>query len=136
MQFYSEMLKTHPRGMQIQNLDMIAECIRACFECAQACTECADACLAEANVKNLVRCIRLNQDCADICDATGRVLSRQTEPAIEVFRSQLQSCITACNSCASECEIHAGHHEHCRICALACRMCEDSCNKLLKSMRQ
>lgn len=136
MQFYSEMLKTHPRGMQIPNIDTLAESIRTCFETAQACTDCADACLAEETVKKLVRCIRLNQDCADICDTTGRILSRQTDPAMEVLRSQIQSCIVACRSCGEECERHASMHEHCRICAQACGVCEDSLNRMLKSLEQ
>jgi hypothetical protein len=48
------------------------------MECAQACTACADACLSEQNVADLAKCIRSNLDCADICDTTGRVLSRHT----------------------------------------------------------
>jgi len=136
MHFYSELLRSHPRGGQIQNMDMVAECIRACFECAQACTDCADACLGEKDVQKLIRCIRLNQDCADICDSTGRILSRQTEPAVEVIKAQLTSCMIACRSCAAECEKHASMHEHCRICAEACHRCEDSCNKMLQTFRQ
>jgi hypothetical protein len=58
--------------------EILARCIEACFSCGQACTACADACLAEDSVTDLARCIRLNLDCADICDVTGRVLSRQS----------------------------------------------------------
>jgi hypothetical protein len=53
--------------------------IDACFECAQACTACADDCLSEQKVTDLVKCIRLAADCADICVATGNIVSRQTE---------------------------------------------------------
>lgn len=56
--------------------EVLAACIDACVDCAQTCTACADACLAEDMVADLRRCIRTNLDCADICEVTGRVLSR------------------------------------------------------------
>ena len=37
---------------------------------------CADDCLSEDDHADLVRCIRLDLDCADVCDATGRILTR------------------------------------------------------------
>jgi hypothetical protein len=33
-----------------------------------------------------------------------------------------------------ECESHAEHHEHCRVCAESCRRCEQACNDLLSSL--
>jgi hypothetical protein len=39
---------------------------------------CADACLAEDLVKELTQCIRLNLDCADVCNITGRIATRRT----------------------------------------------------------
>lgn len=98
MQFSMEMLKTHPRGPRV-NIDVISECIQACYECARTCTDCADACLGEEDLQKLVRCIRLDQDCADICETTGRIMSRQTEPAADILKSQLETCITACRIC-------------------------------------
>lgn len=125
-----QMLDTHPQPSQLDRA-ALRECIEACFGCAQACTACADACLGEEQVSQLVRCIRLNLDCADICDTTGRVLSRQTEPEPGLLRAQLQACAEACRACGAECERHAGHHEHCRVCAESCRRCEEACNRLL-----
>jgi hypothetical protein len=125
-----QMLETHPRPPGLDRA-ALQECIEACFDCAQACTACADACLGEEQVQQLVRCIRLNLDCADICDTTGRVLSRQTEPEPALLRAQLQACAEACRACGVECERHAGHHEHCRVCAESCRRCEAACNRLL-----
>jgi hypothetical protein len=121
------MLQAHPTGSSGPDL---AECISACYECAQACTSCADACLGEQNVGELIRCIRLNQDCFDICVSTGNVLSRRTEPNAELIHTQLQACVVACRACAAECEGHAHHMEHCRICAEACRRCEAACTQL------
>ena len=111
--------------------DALAECIDACFECAQACTACADACLGEEMVAELRRCITTDLNCADICDATGRVLSRQAGYDAEVTRAALTACREACRRCAEECERHTEMHEHCRICAEACRRCEQACDRLL-----
>ena len=78
----------------------------------------------------IVKCIRLNLDCADVCTATGRVVSRQTEYDAHVTRKQLEACIAACNSCGDECQGHAEHMAHCRVCAESCRRCEDVCKEL------
>ena len=80
---------------------------------------------------DLRRCIRLDLDCADVCEVTGRVLSRQTEYDAELTRAVLEACASACRRCGAECESHAGMHEHCRICAEACRRCEEACEALL-----
>ena len=85
-------------------------------------------------VAELTKCIRTNSDCADICDATGRVLSRHTGYDANIPRAVLQACAQACKSCAEECEKHAEMHEHCRICAEACRRCEDACNRVLSAI--
>lgn len=127
-----QMVQTHPRQTQLDPA-LLSRCIEACFDCAQTCVACADACLGEQDVQMLVRCIRLNLDCADICDTTGRLLSRQTDWDTSIIRAQLQACVVACKACGEECERHSGHMEHCRICADACRQCEDACNQLLRA---
>lgn len=128
------MLDTYPRDFNVDKA-LLARCIEACTECAQACTLCADDCLGEqGEVDSLVKCVRLNLDCADICAATGRVVSRQTEYDANVTRAQLQACIAACKSCGDECESHAEHMEHCRVCAEQCRRCEQACADLLETI--
>ena len=114
------MISTHPDVRGNTN-EALIRCIEACYSCAQTCTSCADACLAEEMVADLRQCIRLNLDCADVCEATGRLISRQTEPDWSLLRAQLEACVAACQVCGAECERHAGHHEHCRVCAEACR---------------
>lgn len=79
----------------------------------------------------LNRCIRLDLDCADICDATGRIVSRQTATEPQLVRAVLEACATACKLCGDECDQHGQHGmEHCRVCAEACRRCEQACNEL------
>ena len=131
MHHVTKMLETHPQATANEAL---ARCVEQCFACALTCTSCADACLAEKQLKQLVRCIRLNLDCADVCDATGRVLTRQTSSDPRLAPSMLETCAQACRVCAEECERHADHHEHCRVCAEACRRCEQACEDLRRSI--
>jgi hypothetical protein len=44
------------------------------------------------------------------------------------------ACVVACRACAEECDFHASHHDHCRVCAEVCRRCEQACGELLASM--
>lgn len=70
-----QMLRTHPVPLSIDQNALI-NCIQLCFDCGQTCTSCADDCLAEEqHLPHLTQCIRLNLDCANICLATGTVLS-------------------------------------------------------------
>ncbi|MCS5480601.1 four-helix bundle copper-binding protein [Corynebacterium sp. YIM 101645] len=128
------MLDTHPKDLSQIDQDALAECIAACFECAQTCTACADACLSENMVAELTTCIRLNLDCADICETTGRVLSRPGGWDVNLIRSLLEACRTACQACGEECDRHAEMHEHCKVCAEACRRCEQACAQLLATL--
>jgi len=128
------MLATYPREFTVDR-DTLVAVIAAASDCAQACTQCADDCLSEASVAELVKCIRLDLDCADICATTVRVLSRQTEYDANVTRAQLQACITACRTCGDECEEHGRHGmEHCALCAEQCRRCEQACRQLLEAI--
>jgi hypothetical protein len=129
-----QMLDAYPREFTVDR-DLLVPCIEACYDCADSCTQCADACLAEESVQELTTCVRLNLDCADICAATGRVVSRQTGYDADVTGAALRACIQACRSCAAECDIHAAHGmEHCRICAEECRRCEQACEELLAAI--
>jgi hypothetical protein len=127
------MLATYPASI---NLDRaaLARTIDALIACEQACTACADACLSEPDPTVLAKCIRTNLDCADICSTTVRILSRHTGYDANLSRAQLQACLVACRSCGDECAAHAPALEHCRICADACRVAEQSCRDLLAAM--
>ncbi|WP_239163511.1 four-helix bundle copper-binding protein [Paractinoplanes rishiriensis] len=127
------MLETYPKSINLDR-QKLAAAIDALIACGGACTACADACLSEDTVGELTKCIRTNLDCADVCAATARVLSRHTGYDANLSRALLEACVTACKSCGDECGRHAGHHEHCRICADACRSCEQACRDLLTAM--
>ena len=134
MSTVTDMLSAYPKGLGGLDRDALARCIEACFECAQACTACADACLSEDMVADLTKCIRTNLDCSDICLTTGNVLSRRTGFDANLTRGVLEACRTACTTCGDECDRHADMHQHCRICADACRRCEQTCADLLASL--
>jgi hypothetical protein len=128
------MLDTDPRTFDV-DAGVLAAAIDALSDCAQACTADNAADLGEQNVTEMVTCIRLCLDCADICTATVGVTSRQTDYDANVTRPLLQSCVAICKSCGDECERHARMHEHCRVCAEACRRCEQACRELLDAMK-
>ena len=87
----------------------------------------------EIDVADLRACIVLDANCADICAATARMLSRQSHDDITLVQRQLEACVRACLTCAEECERHAAHHRHCGVCADACRVCERACRRLLEA---
>jgi hypothetical protein len=132
MSYARQMLEASPNQPEFER-EMLVRCIEACFDCGQACTACADACLGEDAVKELTRCIRLDLDCVDVCEMTGRALSRQLATDAQLVRTLLEACAQACRSCGDECERHARdmNMEHCGVCAEACRRCEQACNELL-----
>jgi hypothetical protein len=134
MSVVAQMLDSYPKDLGGVDRQKLQACIEACVECAQACTACADACLSEDMVAELVTCIRTDLDCADVCAATGRVLSRHTGYDAHLTRAVLEACATACRTCGDECAQHAQMHEHCRVCAEACRRCEKACRELLDSL--
>jgi hypothetical protein len=127
------MLETYPAEINLDR-NRLANAIDALIACAEACTACADACLSEENVAELAKCVRTDLDCADICGAAARVLSRHTGYDANISRSLLDACIVACETCADECEHHASMHEHCRVCAETCRECAQVCRDLQAAM--
>jgi hypothetical protein len=85
-------------------------------------------------VADLTSCIRENLDCADICDVTGRVLSRHTGDNLTTTQAVLQACVAACRSCGDECARYAERHAHCRVTADECRRCLRICEEMLAAI--
>jgi hypothetical protein len=129
-----QMLDTYPRSVDI-DVDSLAGAIEALKDCAQACTADVDADLSEANVTEMVKCIRLCLHCADVCTVAAGISSRLAEYEADVIRPLLEACVAICKTCGDECERHAPMHEHCRICAEACRRCEQACRQLLATLK-
>ena len=128
------MFRSHPENPS--HAEVMSRCIDACYACVETCTACADACLAEKNVDRLILCIRLNQDCAAVCTATGSIMSRANKVGHrQLLEAQLTTCIAFCRACAAECERHGEMHKHCAVCAKVCNDCVKTCGEMLSSMR-
>lgn len=106
-------------------MDIRSELIESLEKCVTACNHCAASCLDEENVKAMADCIKLDLDCADVCQMTLKLLVRDNTSAITI----VQFCSDICAECASECEKH--EHDHCQQCAEACRNCEEKCKTYL-----
>ena len=130
MSYARQMLDSYPRTFNL-DANMLAAAIDALSDCAQACTADVDADLSEQDLAEMVKCIRLCLDCVDVCTATAGVTSRLAEYDANVIRPLLEACVAICKSCGDECERHARHQVHCRVCAEACRRCERACRELL-----
>lgn len=112
-----EMISRHPQVTDATLNEALIEASRHAMLCSLFCTSCADACVAGDG--DMAQCIRYCLDCADVCTATARLGIRRTAQNIDVLRSQIQTCILACETCAEECEKH--DNEHCAKCAEMCR---------------
>ena len=133
MSYARQLLDSYP-GTLNADAGMLAATIDALSDCVQACAADADADLAEQDLAEMVKCIRLCLDCVDVCTATAGVVSRQTDYDASITRSLLEACVATCKSCGDECERHAAMHAHCRVCAQACRRCEQACRELLAAL--
>ncbi|MGH3816124.1 MAG: four-helix bundle copper-binding protein [Pseudonocardiaceae bacterium] len=134
MSYARQLLDTYP-GTVNADAGMLAATIDALSDCAQACRADADNDLREQNLAEMISCIRLCLDCADVCTAALGVVSRQTSYDADVTRPLLEACVATCKSCGDECQQHALHHEHCRVCEQACRRCEQACRELLDTLK-
>ncbi|VTP93194.1 four-helix bundle copper-binding protein [Sphingobacterium daejeonense] len=107
---------------------LVKACIDETQKCAVACLECAQTCLNEKDLEMLRECIKTDLECAEICEATSKLLIMDSSSSKELVKI----CLSICEACAAECEKHAEHGmEHCRKCAEACRKCADACRKLV-----
>ena len=134
MSYARQLLDSHPRTSGL-DAGVLAATIDALTDCAQACTADVDADLGEQDLAEMVKCIRLCLNCADVCTATVGVISRPGAYDADVAKPLLQACVAICQSCGDECERHAQHHAHCRVCAEACRRCEQACRELLGALK-
>lgn len=106
------------------------------FACAQACTECARSSALRASLvdpdgsehQELVR--RKGIMCAEVCDATCRVLSEDTMMDEAGIRAQLEWCRTVCLECAHAFDRQPGAEED----AAACRACAQACTEFIATL--
>jgi hypothetical protein len=134
MSYARELLDTY-LGSLNADAGVLAATIDALSDCAEACIADTEADLNEQDLAEMVTCIRLCLNCADVCAATMGVVTRQAAYDPNVTRPLLEACIAICNSCGDECARHAPHMPHCRVCEQACRRCEQACRELLDALK-
>ncbi|MFC8431120.1 ferredoxin [Streptomyces sp. NPDC057253] len=106
------------------------------FACAQACTECARASALRASLvdpdgaedQELLR--RKGIMCAEVCDATCRVLSEENHLDEAGIRVQLEWCRSVCLECAQVMDRHPGAE----AAAKACRECAQACSDFMATL--
>ncbi|MFE9775153.1 ferredoxin [Streptomyces sp. NPDC005931] len=106
------------------------------FACAQACTECARACALRASLvdpdggeqQELVR--RKGIMCAEVCDATCRVLSEQNQVDEATIRVQVEWCRQVCLEGAQVFDTQPDAERT----AEACRECAKACTEFLATL--
>jgi hypothetical protein len=133
MQSIREMIFAHPH-VRGADSDALLRAVETAGECAAICFSCADACLGEAGVQDLMQCIRLNLDCAEVCRATAAIAARRSGGNVPVIRAMLEACVLACRRCGEECQRHAQMMEHCALCAAACGECESACRQAAEGL--
>jgi hypothetical protein len=107
------------------------------FTCAQACTECARACAVRASLvdpdgtDHQERVRRLGIMCAEVCDATCRVLCEETRQDEEGIRVRLEWCRQVCLECAHAFDEHPGAESA----AATCRVCAEACTDFLQTLK-
>ena len=110
--------------MSHEKYEEYQDCIAACHACAVACNHCAAACLQEPSVKDMVRCIGLDTDCAQACQMAIAFMSGGSDFSAAACRL----CAEVCQACGLECARH--DMDHCQQCAEACRRCAQACREM------
>nr|WP_202551674.1 four-helix bundle copper-binding protein [Streptomyces sp. SID8352] len=107
------------------------------FACAQACATCGRSCALRASLvdpdgnedQELAR--RKGIMCAEVCDATCRVLSEQNQVDEEAIRVQVEWCRQVCLETAHAFDGQPDAEES----AEACRACARACDTFLTTLR-
>lgn len=127
----------YPRRVTTTSQQELFRFLEDRFACAQACTECARACAVRASLvepdgtekQELVR--RKAIMCAEVCDATCRVLSEQNQVDEGAIRAQVEWCRQVCLEGAHVLDGHPGAQDT----AKACRECAQACTDFLDTLR-
>lgn len=127
----AKMINLHPDVDGHLN-EPLATAIRHIMYAAPITESCADACLAEEGVADMRQCIRLCSDTSDICTMATTVATRRTGSNQSVLRQALELVVSACGTCAEECEKH--DNDHCRQCAVMCREVVDDTRKAIANL--
>ncbi|PJJ70617.1 hypothetical protein CLV46_0139 [Diaminobutyricimonas aerilata] len=127
----NEMMGDRMRSMQGMDMDMMQRCMETLTAAEQACVMCADG-DAEAG---MAMCASMCMNCADVSSAMMRMMLRPSGFEMQSMMAMMQATMTMMTACAEECEKHADMHEHCKLCAQACRTAAEAMDDMMASMR-
>lgn len=114
--------------------DHWSSAITALGNCQDAVTACAGAMLLVGD--GMSSGVLRDLDCADVVQATARVLTRAAGMDRTLLAAQLEACLLACERSHEFCRAHAEHLPHCRICSESTRACADACRELLVTINR
>lgn len=112
--------------------DRWSTAITALGGCQEAVTACASAMLALGD--GMGNAVLRDLDCADVVQATARVLNRATDMDHSLLSAQLNACLLACERSHELCSAHAEHHSHCLMCSKATKECMNACRELMATI--
>jgi hypothetical protein len=101
------------------------------FACAQACTVCARACVlcvsrSDPDATDHEALVRQKAMlCAEVCDATCRMLAEQNLQEESTLRLQAKWCLLVCLECAQVFDGQPGAETDARACRDCARACTD-----------
>lgn len=105
--------------------EKVMKLIEKLGNCQAKCNYCFNACLEEDDVKMMVKCIKLDKECAEICALTLFSVASKSS----LYKEVVQLCAKACEECAEECRKYPD--QHCQECAKACQECANACKNFV-----
>jgi hypothetical protein len=110
------------------------DCAKACSDCQRECDSCASHCaemMTSHPGHNHQTTLRTCLDCADVCAAASRIVSRGGP-----FSGQIcEACAEVCKRCGEACQQHAGDKTM-QACAEECKRCEEACRNMVRTAQQ
>jgi len=82
---------------QMEQDQLIKNCIKACQQCVVACLKCAQACLKEEKLEMMRKCIQTDLECAEICESTYKLLIMDSKPKLDLVKICLDLWNTVVN---------------------------------------
>ncbi|MFJ8467800.1 Rho termination factor N-terminal domain-containing protein [Streptomyces swartbergensis] len=115
---------------------LLGEAVDKLYECAGVCLTCADAAAAEQDPEKIVmsiKCVRLDNDCADLCTVAARILARQTGYDAPTTMAVIEATRTVLRASADAAE-EFKEIPYFGLSAKACRETEKLLEKLVDQM--
>lgn len=108
----------------------LAAAIDALRDCEQTSNACA---MAMVEAGGMVVEVHRALDCADVCEAAERVLSRGAAADPRTVAAVVEAGVVACETSAAACGAHADHHTHCRLHSMSAQACAGALRTLQKA---